>query len=382
MLYLDNSATTKPYEEVIETYNQVALKFFGNPSSIHTLGVQAEQLLTKARKQVASLLGAQEGEIIFTSGATEGNNMAIKGAAFALKHKGNHIITSAIEHPSVSETVKQLEEHFGFDVTIISVDENGFINPDDVEKAIRQDTILVSCMHVNNETGAIQPIEEIGKRLKKYRHIYFHVDHVQGVCKVPLDLKKANVDLCTISGHKFHALNGTGVLFVRENRSILPLFSGGSQEKTFRPGTEHLAGAVSLAKGLRLAMQHYVQNKEQMENTKRYLIEQLKSIEGVTINSPDQNVAPHIVNFSVPGIKAEVLVHMLEEEEIYVSTTSACSSRVSSVSKTLLAMGKSQAVAESSIRVSLTDEHNEAHMDEFVVKLKANIKKLKNVMGL
>ncbi|WP_243291037.1 cysteine desulfurase family protein [Bacillus sp. FJAT-47783] len=382
MLYLDNSATTKPYPQVIDTYRQVSESFFGNPSSIHKLGIQAEQLLTKARKQVASLLHIQEREVIFTSGATEGNNLALKGAAFALKEKGNHIITTTIEHPSVSEATKQLKEQFGFDITYVPVDENGFVTVEQIEKEIRDDTIIVSCMHVNNEIGTIQPINEIGNMLKKYRNIVFHVDHVQGVCKVPLNIREANIHLCTISGHKFHALNGTGVLFIRDKTPLVPLFSGGSQENTLRPGTESLAGAVSLAKGLRLALQQYEQNKQKLFEVKKYLLKLLDQMDDVVINTPKHHSAPHIINFSIPGIKAEVLVHMLEEHDIYVSTTSACSSKLKSTSKTLLAMGRSQAVAESSIRVSLSYEHTKEDMEKFSIVLTDSIQKLKKIMGL
>lgn len=382
MLYLDNSATTKPYPEVIETFKQVSEKFFGNPSSIHQIGVQAEQLLTKARKQVASILSVKPEEVVFTSGATEGNNTAIKGVAFALREKGKHIITTSIEHPSVSEAVKQLEEQFGFSVTYVPVDENGFVSVNQIEDAIKEDTILVSVMHVNNEVGAIQPIEEIGQMLKKYPNIIYHVDHVQGVCKVPLNIHKANIDLCTISGHKFHALNGTGVLFIREKTPLVPLLSGGSQENELRPGTESLAGVVALAKGLRIATNDFQEHIDQMNHVKEYLINELRRLEGIMVNTPNENSAPHIINFSVPGIKAEVLVHMLEEQEIYVSTTSACSSRKKSSSKTLLAMGRSQEVAKSAIRVSLSYENEIEEMKYFLSVLEKSIQKLKKVMGL
>jgi len=382
MLYLDNSATTKPYSEVIETFKQVSEKFFGNPSSIHQIGVQAEQLLTKARNQVASILGVKSEEVVFTSGATEGNNTAIKGVAFALREKGKHIITTTIEHPSVSETMKQLEEQFGFSVTYVPVDENGFVSVNDIENAIKEDTILISIMHVNNEVGAIQPIEEIGQMLKKYPNIIYHVDHVQGVCKVPLNIYSSNIDLCTISGHKFHALNGTGVLFVREKTPLVPLLSGGSQENELRPGTESLAGAVALAKGLRIATKDYQEHIKRINQIKEFLINELNNLDGIIVNTPNKHSAPHIVNFSVPGIKAEVLVHMLEEEEIYVSTTSACSSRKKSTSKTLLAMGRPKQVAESAIRVSLSYENELDDIKYFLSVLEKSIIKLKKVMGL
>lgn len=382
MLYLDNSATTKPYPDVLDTYRQVAEKFFGNPSSLHHLGVQAERLLTKAREQVADLLGVSGQEIIFTSGATEGNNLAIKGAAFAQRHKGKHLITTVIEHPSVSEAFEQLEKEFGFEVTWIPVNENGIVSPADIQKAVRNDTILVSVMHVNNEIGAIQPIEEIGEILKNYPNIVYHVDHVQGVGKVPLNIKKAGIDLCTISGHKFHALNGTGVLYIRKNTPILTLLSGGGQEASIRSGTENLAGSVSLAKGLRLAFNDYEEKIDRLIDTKNYLINELEKIDGIIINTPKESSAPHIINFSVPGIKAEVLVHMLEEENIYVSTTSACSSRKKGESKVLKAMGKKSSITESAIRISLSIGQTIDDVKPLIDVLPSSIQKLKNIMGL
>ncbi|MED1439691.1 cysteine desulfurase family protein [Aeribacillus composti] len=382
MLYLDNSATTKPYPDVLDTYRQVAEKFFGNPSSLHHLGVQAERLLTKAREQVADLLGVSGQEIIFTSGATEGNNLAIKGAAFAQRHKGKHLITTVIEHPSVSEAFEQLEKEFGFEVTWIPVNENGIVSPTDIQKAVRNDTILVSVMHVNNEIGAIQPIEEIGEILKNYPNIVYHVDHVQGVGKVPLNIKKAGIGLCTISGHKFHALNGTGVLYIRKNTPILTLLSGGGQEASIRSGTENLAGNVSLAKGLRLAFNDYEEKIDRLINTKNYLINELEKIDGIIINTPKESSAPHIINFSVPGIKAEVLVHMLEEKNIYVSTTSACSSRKKGESKVLKAMGKKSSITESAIRISLSIGQTIDDVKPLIDVLPSSIQKLKNIMGL
>lgn len=382
MLYLDNSATTNPYPEVIDTYKQVSEKYFGNPSSIHGLGVQSERLLGKAREQAARLLGVSEQEIVFTSGATEGNNLAIKGSAFAQQHRGKHIIATTIEHPSVSEAIHQLEQQFGFEVTWIPVNEKGFVDPDDIKKAIRKDTVLVSTMHVNNEVGTIQPIEKIGQVLKPFPHIIYHVDHVQGIGKVPLNIKKANVDLCTISGHKFHALNGTGILYIKENTPILPLISGGGQEKNLRSGTEHLAGNVSLAKGLRLALDDYEKHISSLMETKQFLMDELAKIDGVVLNTPRDDSAPHIINFSVPGVKAEVLVHMLEEEHIYVSTTSACSSRKKSESKVLLAMGKDKKIAESSIRVSLSIKQTVKDVMPLIDVLPGSIQKLRKIMGL
>ncbi|MDQ0224586.1 cysteine desulfurase family protein [Metabacillus niabensis] len=380
MLYLDNSATTMPYPEVISTFTQVTKDYFANPSSLHKLGSEAESLLTETRKQVAHLLGVDEQEIVFTSGGTEGNNLAIKGAAFANKNNGKHLITSLIEHPSVLETFKQLEEVFGFEVTYLPVDEHGYVTCDKLKQELRDDTILVSIMHVNNEVGTIQPINEIGELLRAYPNILFHVDHVQGVAKVPLDFKRVNIDLCTISGHKFHGLNGTGALFVRKGVQLLPIFTGGSQELQLRSGTESLAGNIALAKALRMSMEQFKEKQSTLKEIQTRLMRELIKMDGVIVNTPFEQVAPHIINFSVPKVKAEVLVHYLSEHNIFVSTTSACSSRRKSISHTLVAMNKSQDIATSSIRVSLSFEQSKEIIAPFIERLSDGIIKLSKVM--
>ena len=380
MLYLDNSATTKPYKEVLSTYMKVTEEYFANPSSIHSLGSKAEALLAQSRKQVAGLLSVSDEEIIFTSGGTEGNNLAIKGAAFANKHKGNHLITSVIEHPSVLEAFKQLEVVHGYHVTYLDVDENGRVEAQKVKEALQENTILVSIMHVHNEIGTIQPIEEIGQVIKQYSNAIFHVDYVQGVTKVPLNLYDSCIDLCTISGHKFHSLNGTGALFVRKGVQLVPLFSGGAQELQLRSGTESLAGNVAMAKALRMSMEKANRQIKSLVETNKRLRTELAKIDGVTINSPDEFFAPHILNFSVPALKSEVLVHFFGENDIFVSTTSACSSRNKKISQSLLSMKKSEEIAKSAIRVSLSLDQNEDFIDPFVTTLKKGIEKLTKVM--
>ncbi|TXC90229.1 cysteine desulfurase [Metabacillus litoralis] len=379
MLYLDNSATTKPYKDVLATFIKVTEEYFANPSSIHKLGSEAEGLLNQSRKQVANLLGVLPNEIIFTSGGTEGNNLAIKGAAFANQHKGKHLITSVIEHPSVLESFKQLEKIHGFEVTYLSVDENGTVSCEDLQKNLRNDTILVSIMHVNNEVGTIQPIAEIGQLIKQFKNTLFHVDHVQGVTKVPLNINDAHIDLCTISGHKFHGLNGTGAVFIKTGVHLLPLFTGGSQELEMRSGTESLAGNVALAKALRLTTEKAEKQLKIVKETQEKLRSELMNISGVVINTP-VFAAPHILNFSVPNLKAEVLIHYFGEHGIYLSTTSACSSRRSTVSHTLLEMKKKEEVAKSAIRVSLSVDHNEEIVEPFITTLKNGISKLTKVM--
>ncbi|WP_191566976.1 cysteine desulfurase family protein [Metabacillus idriensis] len=377
MIYLDNSATTRTYEEVLHSFTHVATRYFANPSSLHGLGAEAENLLTQARKQIAELLGAEAEEIIFTSGGTEGNNLAIKGTALALKNKGKHIITTQIEHPSVIESCRQLQELFDFEITYLPVNEEGIVSIKDVEKHIRKDTILVSIMHVNNETGSIQPIEEIGNLLRMFPGIYFHVDDVQGVTKVPLSLE--NIDLCSISGHKFHALNGCGALFVRKGTRVKPLLTGGLQEMQARSGTESIALAVSMAKALRMSIEKYDICKDDLRKMKNKTIHELTKMNEIVVNTPEQSSAPHILNFSAPGFQSEVLVHMLEQSGVFVSTTSACSSKRKRISNVLLAMGKGDAIASSSLRISLSYENTEHELKVFIDVLKKSLGKLMKV---
>jgi cysteine desulfurase len=357
MIYFDNSATTKPYKEVLDSFITVSSEYYGNPSSLHSMGGQAEKLLSQAREQVSHLLRAKPTEIYFTSGGTEGNNLAIKGSALLHRNKGRHLITTSVEHPSVSLAMEQLEKE-GFDITYLSVDQFGRINVAELEKAIRKETILISIMQVNNEVGTLQPIKEIGELLKKYPNILFHVDAVQSIGKIPLYLSENRVDFCSISGHKFHGLKGTGALFIREGVRLAPLFSGGNQERKIRSGTENVAGAVAMAKALRMTLQKSEAGLERMKKIQSVLREGLSDIEGVQIHTPVENSAPHILNFSLKGIKSEVFIHSLEQKSIFVSTTSACSSKKKSPSKTLLAMGVPETLADSAIRISLSFENS------------------------
>ncbi len=379
MIYLDNSATTKPLPEVMDSFVKVSKEFFGNPSSLHGIGGQSEKLLSQARSQVARLLSVKQNEIFFTSGGTEGNNLAIKGISFAYKDRGRHLITTAVEHASVRESFKQLEG-MGFEVTEIPVDSIGRVHVEDIEKAIRPDTTLISVMHVNNEVGTIQPIEEIGQLLKKYPKILFHVDHVQGIGKVPLDLYKCKVDLCTISAHKFHGLKGNGLLFVREGVNIHPLFTGGSQEGKFRSGTENVAGVVSMSKALRLILDKMENNLDQLKKVSNELRSGLEKIDGVVINTSKEFAAPHILNFSIPHVKSEVFVHALEEKNIYVSTTSACSSKQKTISSTLIAMGIPEERAGSAIRLSLSYYNTMDEVKKVLSAVEQTVEGLRKVM--
>ncbi|WP_010651197.1 cysteine desulfurase family protein [Oceanobacillus massiliensis] len=378
MIYLDNSATTKPDPSVLESFQQVTNNYFANPSSIHQLGGTAEKLLLTAKKQAAELLGTDTEEIVFTSGGTEGNNTAIKGIAFEHQGRGKHIITSDIEHPSIIEACNSLER-LGFEVTYLPVNEKGVVSVDDLEKAIRKDTILISIMHVNNEMGSIQPVIEIGQIAKKYPKLFFHVDGVQGLGKVPLKLKDSGIDLCTFSGHKIHGLNGTGVLYVNKHTKIFPLFHGGNQEQSLRSGTENLAGAVSFVKALRLIKEREKNEWRHLEDLQQYLLDVLSTMDGIIVNTP-QNAAPHIINMSVPGIKPEVIIHMLGEQGIFISTKSACSSKLKDESKVLAACGFGRDRSTTALRVSLTYDNTMEEMNIFTKALAEAIRQFKRAL--
>lgn len=379
MIYLDNSATTRPYPEVIDTFVTVSQKYFGNPSSIHGIGMEAEKLISQSRNRIASLLNVNQSEIVFTSGGTEGINLAIKGIAFKYQNRGKHCVTTKIEHPATIEAFQQLED-LGFSVTYLDVDHHGQISIEDVKKAIRDDTILVSIIHVNNELGTIQPIEQIGTLLNKYPKLFFHVDHVQGIGKVPLSFKKAGVDLCSMSGHKFHSVKGTGILYIRDGVSIMPLLAGGNQELKKRAGTENVPGIVSMTKALRLFIDQAESGNNHLQQLKSRLIEGLGKLEDVYINTPLHESAPHIVNISVMGVKPEVLIHSLEEKDIFVSTRSACSSKQDQPSHVLLATGMDQKRAVHSIRISMSFDNTETEIVSVLNIMQEKIPKLRQVM--
>ncbi len=364
MIYFDNSATTIPDESVLDTFIKASTRFFANPSSLHNRGMEAERLIEKAREQIAEICNVHAREILFTSGGTEANNLAIKGAAAFYKGRGRHIITTSIEHPSVYEVCRSLEKE-GFRVTYVNPKENGIIEAEEISNAIEDDTFLVSVMHVNNETGALQPIKEIGTALKKHPQILFHVDNVQGFGKVPLDLHQSGVDLMSVSGHKLHGLKGTGFLYKRSSISLEPVFFGGGQEQGIRSGTENTAGIASLAKAVRLVFE---KNAEPVSLIANWLRKELANRDWVVIHTPAKS-APHILNVSVPGVKGEVLVHALEKEGIIVSTTSACSSKQTKLSRILQAMNKSDELAVSAIRISLSFQNTMEEAKQFISAL-------------
>jgi len=348
MIYFDNSATTKIAPEALQSYVQTSERFWGNPSSLHRLGGQAFQVLEKAREHIAVLLGAKLEEIYFTSGGTESNNWAIKGTALEKRVFGNHIITTKIEHPSVLNTVKQLAQ-LGFEVSYLDVNDKGEISLEQLESMLKKETILVSVMAVNNEIGVSQHIEGISRVLEYYPWVHFHVDAVQALEQVPDLLALGRIDLLSLSAHKFHGPRGVGILYKKAGRKIQSLLTGGGQEKTERSTTENLPGIVATAKAMRM----YLEAPHPMKEIRDYLWNFLEKQPQIKIFSPKEGVV-HILCFALKGVRGEVLVHAFEEEDIYISTTSACSSKKSDSSSTLAAMNIPDYWATSAVRASFS----------------------------
>ena len=360
MIYFDNAATTKIYDDALTSYVQVSQKFFGNPSSLHQLGVDAYQVLTKARAQVASLLSVQPEEIFFTSGGTESNNWAIKGTALEKSVFGKHIITTKIEHPSVIQTCKQLER-FGFEVTYLDVDSKGIVSIDQLKESLRKDTILVSVMAVNNEVGAVQPIAEIAKVLEEYPSIHFHVDCVQAVERASQLLSIGRIDLLSLSAHKFHGPRGVGIMYKKFGRKIQALLTGGGQEKGERSTTENLAGIVATTKALRMALEEESVTGE----LRSQLWKELATKSEIRIFSPEDG-ASHVLCFAIKGVRGEVVVHAFENHGIYISTTSACSSKKGDSSSTLYAMDVPTEWATGAVRVSFSNDNTKEEVEQFI----------------
>ena len=379
MIYLDNCATTKPYDEVLKTFVEVINNYYGNPASINKYGKTVNKLLNAARTQVADILGVESDTIYFTSCATESNNIALLGSVEHKKDFGNRIIVSRIEHPSVLETFRELE-HRGFILDYVNVDENGFIDLEHLKSLLTKETILVSVMHVNNIFGAIQPIGKIVELLKDYPKIHFHVDGVQGVLKEKIDLTM--IDSYSISAHKFHGLKGVGVLYLKSRRTTHNITFGGGQENGLRSGTVNVPGAVSLAKALRLTQEKVNDVKEKHYEYKKLIVDELSAIEHVIINSPLQNdFVDSIINISLPKIKGEAVINALNERGIMVSTTSACSSRTFHLNEALYARGLSRENIEGSIRVSFSYETKLEEVKKFIEVFKDEYyKKFKEVI--
>ena len=370
MIYFDNSATTKPYPEALATYTEVATRIWGNPSSLHNLGSQATRILEASRKQIAELIGKKAEEIYFTSGGTEGDNWILKGVAFEKAPYGKHIIVSDIEHPAIKESVAWLKTQ-GFEVDYAPVDARGFVKVDALANLLRPDTTLVSVMAVNNEIGSIQPIHDIAALLEDRPTISFHVDAVQALAKVATEVYlPERVDFATFSSHKFHGLRGVGFVYIKGGKKITPLLTGGGQEKEMRSTTENVAGIAATAKALRLAMENQEAFASKTQQMKEVIRKELANYPDVTIFSGEDHFAPHILTFGIKGVRGEVVVHAFEEFDIYISTTSACSSKAGKPAGTLIAMGVDKSVAQTAVRLSLDLENDMSQVEQFLTKFK------------
>ncbi|WP_343085753.1 cysteine desulfurase family protein [Streptococcus parasanguinis] len=370
MIYFDNSATTKPYPEALATYTEVATRIWGNPSSLHNLGSQATRILEASRKQIAELIGKKAEEIYFTSGGTEGDNWILKGVAFEKAPYGKHIIVSDIEHPAIKESAAWLKTQ-GFEVDYAPVDARGFVKVDALASLLRPDTTLVSVMAVNNEIGSIQPIHDIAALLEDRPTISFHVDAVQALAKVATEVYlPERVDFATFSSHKFHGLRGVGFVYIKEGKKITPLLTGGGQEKEMRSTTENVAGIAATAKALRLAMENQEAFASKTQQMKEVIRKELANYPDVTIFSGEDHFAPHILTFGIKGVRGEVVVHAFEEFDIYISTTSACSSKAGKPAGTLIAMGVDKSIAQTAVRLSLDLENDMSQVEQFLTKFK------------
>ena len=370
MIYFDNSATTKPYPEALATYTEVANRIWGNPSSLHNLGSQATRILEASRKQIAELIGKKAEEIYFTSGGTEGDNWVLKGVAFEKAPYGKHIIVSDIEHPAIKESAAWLKTQ-GFEVDYAPVDARGFVKVDELARLLRPDTTLVSVMAVNNEIGSIQPIHDIAALLEDRPTISFHVDAVQALAKVATEVYlPERVDFATFSSHKFHGLRGVGFVYIKEGKKITPLLTGGGQEKEMRSTTENVAGIAATAKALRLAMENQEAFASKTQQMKEVIRKELANYPDVTIFSGEDHFAPHILTFGIKGVRGEVVVHAFEEFDIYISTTSACSSKAGKPAGTLIAMGVDKSIAQTAVRLSLDLENDMSQVEQFLTKFK------------
>lgn len=379
MIYFDNAATTQPYPEVLYTYQEVATKIFGNPSSLHSLGDKSTRILEASRRQIAELLGKKQEEIFFTSGGTESDNWAIKGVAFEKARYGKHIIVSDIEHPAVKESATWLKTQ-GFDISYAPVDKDGFVDVDQLAGLLRPDTILVSIMAVNNEIGSVQPIQKISELLADQPTITFHVDAVQAIGKVPVEVfLTERVDLASFSGHKFHAVRGVGFLYKKSGKKIAPLLTGGGQEKDLRSTTENVAGIAAMAKALRLTLDKAETATVKIAKMREVIRDELLRYEDITVFSGNEQFAPNILTFGIKGVRGEVVVHAFEEHEIYISTTSACSSKAGKPAGTLISMGVSTKSAQTAVRISLDDDNDMSQVEQFLTVFRQIYDKTKKV---
>ena len=362
--YFDNSATTRVHPEVADTIHKVMLDEYGNPSSMHKKGMEAEMIVRNAREMIASTLKVDDRCILFTSGGTESDNMALIGCADAYKRSGKHIITTKIEHPAILNTCKYLEEN-GYEVTYLGVDKNGLVDLSELENSIREDTTIVSIMHTNNEIGAVEPIEKAGEVIKrKNPSTLFHVDAVQGYGKWRILPSKQNIDLLSVSSHKIHGPKGIGFLYIGNGLKINPIIHGGGQQKNLRSGTENVPGIAGMAKACELIYSDLDNANDRLYTMKQRLIDGLDDIEDIKINGlTGRESAPHILSVSFGLVRSEVLLHALEDKGIYVSAGSACASNKPAVSETLKAIGVEKRMLESTIRFSLCKDNTMEQID-------------------
>jgi len=381
MIYMDHSATSPVDPEVFEAMKPYFVDNFGNASTLYSLGRDARKAMEAAREQVASLIGAKPEEVIFTSGGTESDNIAIKGTAYRLKNKGNHIITSAIEHPAVRETCKYLEKN-GFEVTYLPVYEEGTVRVSDLEDAITDKTILITIMHANNEIGTIQPISEIGK-IARENKIYFHTDAVQTVGKIPVNVEEMNVDMLSLSAHKVYGPKGIGALYVKKGVRLEPIIHGGGHEKGLRPGTENVSGIVGLGKACELAEKNLLEDSKYITNLRDRLIDGiLDSVEQSYLDGHRTKRLPNNVNLRFTGIEGESLVLHLDSKGVAASTGSACSSKSLEPSHVLLALGLEHVEAHGSLRLTLGKENTEEEVDYVITAAKEVVETLRKLSPL
>lgn len=381
-VYLDNSATTKCLPEVAALMTHIMCEDYGNPSSMHRKGVESEKYVRYAREVIAKCMKVQEKEILFTSGGTESDNIALIGGAFANSRAGRHIITTRVEHPAVLQTCAYLEEQ-GFEVTYLPVNAKGVINPADLEKAMNRNTILVSVMHTNNEVGAVQPIEQAGALIKRMNpNTLFHVDAVQGFGKFRIYPKRMNIDLMSVSAHKIHGPKGVGFLYISEKAKVRPIIFGGGQQKGMRSGTENVPGIVGMAKAVEEIFTDFEPKIHYLYSIKQKFIDGVRTIDGIRINGPEgREGAPHVVSVSIQGVRSEVMLHALEDKGIYVSAGSACSSNKPAASATLKAIGVEKQYLDSTLRFSFSLYTTEAEIDYTIQCMKELIPMLRRYTG-
>ena len=372
MIYLDYSATTPVNKEVLETFNKVTLNYIGNANSLHKLGLESKKIMNKSSEIVKEVLKLDNHEVIFTSSATESNNMAIKGIINSYSNRGKHIITTKLEHSSILETMEYLEKN-GYEISYVKINEDGTVDLDDLQKLTRKDTILVSICHVNSEVGILQDINKINKVIKDKNNLtFFHVDGTQAIGKINVDIK--DIDLYTFSAHKFYGLKGIAALIKKKNINITPLIHGGKSQTEFRSGTPTIALMASLSKALKLAYTDFDKKYNYILNLNEKLKNNLKDNQNIIINSKETSI-PHIVNISIPNIKPETLLHYLEQKDIYISTKTACS-KDNSDSLTLTTLNKDKSITSSSIRVSISYLTTEEEIEIFIKTLNQAIKDL------